>query len=469
MGSKQIDYILVSKSILPAVQRSGVLSHHSLLRGDHRPYYLDFDASVLFSDPAYHIEPAITRKLRLQDPRTVKLYTSKLQELLTNHNVFQRLDDLQTKVDTSQWNTDCQEEYESLDNVITESMLTAENSISKRITTTYQWSPALKQAVQQTRYWRMRLRQVRHQPVSATYLQRLQQEGHITPESALCETEQEIKHKQHQAYTHLKDLQARHTELRESFLEGLAEAIVLHRNPRLEDEGMEAVKKSKAEQQLKQLMSREKLRKMYRKISRILNKTKGKGLSSIDVPDARAASDTTGDPTNPNTWKGPWKSVTNPTEIAKVVCQVNAEQYHQAHGTPFGSGPLADAVGRRGDTPASVDLLCGKIPALPSSTLPETIRILQSLANYSPAVKGTAVITPAEFVSAYSNMSEQTSSSPSGRHIGHYKAVLDNPLLVQLHSRMMSIPFHNSTSVRARRAVNSEFTASTPNTINLNN
>ena len=38
-------------------------------------------------------------------------------------------------------------EYESLDQVITVSMLTAEKAISRHITTTYQWSPTLKKAV----------------------------------------------------------------------------------------------------------------------------------------------------------------------------------------------------------------------------------------------------------------------------------------------------------------------------------
>jgi hypothetical protein len=180
---------------------------------------------------------------------------------------------------------------------------------------------------------------------------------------------------------------------------------------------------------------------MFKKISKVLNKSATKGLTRIDIPDSRGATDTSGDPNNPKTRKGPWRSVTNPSDIAKAVCKVNIEQYHQAHITPFGSGPLATLIGRRGDTPASVDLLRGTIPELLNPLMPETMRILQTLATQYPAATGTAVITPEEFVSTYRVADENTSSSPSGRHIGHYKAILDDPLLVQLHSRMMSLPF----------------------------
>jgi len=61
-GRNQIDFVLVSKSILPAIQRSGVLPHHSLTRGDHRPYYLDFDAA------------------ELKDPRKANKYISTLHD-----------------------------------------------------------------------------------------------------------------------------------------------------------------------------------------------------------------------------------------------------------------------------------------------------------------------------------------------------------------------------------------------------
>jgi len=64
---------------------------------------------------------------------------------------------------------------------------------------------------------------------------------------------------------------------------------------------------------------------------------------------------------------------------------MNQEQYHQAHQTPFGSGPLAHLVGRAGDTAVAKSLILGQLPpSLPNKLLHETIWILQTLAKPYP-------------------------------------------------------------------------------------
>jgi len=46
----------------------------------------------------------------------------------------------------------------------------------------------------------------------------------------------------------------------------------------------------------------------------------------------------------------------------------------------------------------------------------------------------------------YSRVQEHTSSSYSGRHVGHDKAVLQNTDLVDIHSKMMSLPYQTGFS-----------------------
>ena len=148
------------------------------------------------------------------------------------------------------------------------------------------------------------MRQVRNQPVSPNQLDYYREEGNISEVDLALTTECDIKKAQHVAYQNLKSLQAQHQELRESYLEGLAEAIVLDRAPQLDHDSLQHIKLDRKEKQLKQLIAREKVRRMYRKIGRVLGKTKGKGLSRIDIPDASAATDTSGDPNSPKTWHG---------------------------------------------------------------------------------------------------------------------------------------------------------------------
>ena len=44
-------------------------------------------------------------------------------------------------------------------------------------------------------------------------------------------------------------------------------------------------------------------------------------------------------------------------------------------------------------------------------------------------------VTPTEFTTFWTSAKESTSSSKSGRHFGHYRAICHDPALVELHVR----------------------------------
>lgn len=205
-------------------------------------------------------------------------------------------------------------------------------------------------------------------------------------------------------------------------------------------------KKDKVPKELKQLKFREKIRQIHRKISQTLHPISQQGIDHIDIPDNRALGTNLGDPEQPKTWKGPWKTLRDPLDIAREIKKVNINQYNQAYNTPLGSGPLADAIGRRGDTIAANTLLSKGISHLPTDNLlPETIRLLTNLIHSYPLIdtETPTTITTEEIINTYKNVKETTSSSPSGRHVGYYKAILNDPSLVGLHSIMMTLPFRH--------------------------
>jgi hypothetical protein len=85
--------------------------------------------------------------------------------------------------------------------------------------------------------------------------------------------------------------------------------------------------------EVKRLIRLEYKRYLYRLIGNTPaeKRDNGYGLSRVDVPAPLLQNPTL--PVDPKTWKGPWVSVTDPTEIAEFVCAINKKQYTK-HTTP---------------------------------------------------------------------------------------------------------------------------------------
>jgi hypothetical protein len=56
-------------------------------------------------------------------------------------------------------------------------------------------------------------------------------------------------------------------------------------------------------------------------------------------------------------------------------------------------------------------------------------------------------ISAENFLAGFKQLSEDLSSSPSGRHLGHYKAALDDPELCTMYATVISIPFEHGITL----------------------
>jgi hypothetical protein len=174
--------------------------------------------------------------------------------------------------------------------------------------------------------------------------------------------------------------------LRKNYLEQLAEALVVKRSPIMLESRNDDKRVKRTAKEVKRLIQLEPKSYLYRMIGRILGDKHANtsGLTRVDVPAPFIQAPNC--QIDPKTWKGPWVSLTDPSEIEKHVCNINTKQYNQAQHTPFGSGYLVQQIGMTLESPAAEEILRGTFVPDPEVTLlPETERILKYLS--APPVK----------------------------------------------------------------------------------
>ena len=445
-GQTRIDGIFVSRQIAHCVIRSGLTPFHTFFGGDHRGVFVDFSASMLFQSNTYELARPQGRGLQLTDPRKVASYISALHKQLSYHKVI-RKHELLSQIPVGEWTNVDTVKYERLDKMVVQSALYAEKSISRRYSTKYQWSPALLKEVYVFRYARLRLKEMKGLPVTVSSIRYHMKQAKITEaQHQHLDAMEKIVTFLRQARKNLKEYQKQHVELRRNYVEELAEAIILKRFPTAE-EGTGFYDEQKAKQ-IKSLCNRESARNMHMRIRSALERNQGGGLSRIDIPDPSVLfspdGQSLGDPNDPKRWKGSWLTITDPERLESEIIKMNVKQYHQAIDTPFGQEPLATLFGPDGTTEFVKDLLSGKplSQELKMQLTRETVQLLEVLQRpVQELYRKEAEITPSQFTSCYKRINEKISSSLSGMHLGHWKAALESPSLVQMYATKMSLPY----------------------------
>ena len=112
---------------MPAVLRTGSQPMYSLFHGDHRPYYIDLDAEIAFADMAYEIHRPTGRGIQLKDPRITEKYRLELLDQLSYHNIWEKHQQLQHAAETYTWSNTQTDQYEVVDTITTEAMISVEN------------------------------------------------------------------------------------------------------------------------------------------------------------------------------------------------------------------------------------------------------------------------------------------------------------------------------------------------------
>lgn len=138
------------------------------------------------------------------------------------------------------------------------------------------------------------------------------------------------------------------------------------------------------------------------------------GLSAVAIP-----VDPGSNPRNPET---KWERIHTKTSMEEELKSYIEKHFVQAQGTPFTVEQLSSLVEHRGITEFTQQVLDGDVTSVPQETSTPAKQLLEELVRIAPEVQ--SMISLQELARVYTKWKKGTTMSPSGRHLGHYRAML---------------------------------------------
>lgn len=387
-GSHRIDFTYATTGLLPYISKSGYGAYDEICRTDHRHVFLDIDLTRFLGGAAPQITPREARILATSNPRYVYKYRQVLAELEKQHRLLERWEEVTKRIEQQGTTTELEEELEDLDTITTNCRLEAERQCGKL--SKLAWSPPLRDARRRKKYWEAWQNEYR---LARDYSQKRQKLLSSFKTPPPMPTPEEIPRKIRQAQKELQEVRDKAKQYREEFLQERAYYYSTLCN-------------CTREQAIKAIKSAEETKRAFEHLQQMKQKKPSGALKFVLVRKAD----------NPEEHVG----IFDPEEVNKTISTRNQHHFSQAEGTPFTIEPLRTLLGRHGDTKMARDIEQGNTPQLDMTEAAQAI--LNQLATQRlPEID--VHITAEQLRKGYNKWRESTATSPSGVHLGHYRAL----------------------------------------------
>ncbi|KAI2489452.1 hypothetical protein MHU86_25143 [Fragilaria crotonensis] len=456
IGSKhrRIDYIFGCVRVSRHCTRSGALSHAEGPQSDHRGLYVDISLPELFQATELQpIAPPNQRHLHTGNPELVAQYLKSMRSYYKSHSMIQRIDSLY-KHHRQMDRNDVREILIKWDTDQGRAMRTSERAIS-RPPKKCSWSPALRDSAMIRRYWICRLREhTQGHNYAATFAQwqhKLRQQNptftfpYMNHHLSLLE----IRHFLNHATKAFRKTQKNAQGLR---IQAYEEMIQTY----LDDSQGPPSKHNKQKASiLFQTIQTETCREKFRHLRSIIKPSAVKGLSSVMIP--RRPTEQEGDCTkfheilkDTDEHDLLWDTVIDRRAMEQHLLTYNRESFRAAAQSPCGHGLIYDAISFTSLSKESRDLLSGIIP---DEWYGNDMALKEFLASFTipPSVQTHPPIctelSEDDVIKGFRRWRETTSTSPSGRHLGHYKALVQDSTLLSCLTKFLNIALYHGISI----------------------
>ena len=397
----RIDYALLSQDLCTSITACGYEPFHYRTTSNHRQLFLDFDTAKLFGNETERLAAMAFRDIRSKDAKSNTIYLTAKYQHLDNQNFFTLCDRLSTSARDDAMAA-------RLDDICTQGAVHGGKKCRSRRRSW--WSHALTSNRMKANILRSHLNGLRTQVDLTTALTTRMRSVGITMDlpTTTDECQSQLKTVQAAIRTQLKDA----VQIRLQEMEDRAELAAL--------DG-----KTTKNTELKKMRNAEKTAEMFRRIKTIRGIASTQGFTSIEVPDDWPPPHT--EKVDLNTLSDPkkcdqWRTVDVPDSIVYYLLLRNRKHFGQAQGTPFTEPPFSTQIDWEASTCQADLILHGEYE--PSELDDLTELLINHCRSVIPIDKLPALITEAEFISRFKTWNERTSTSPSGLHLGHYKALI---------------------------------------------
>ena len=414
--SRKIDYIFTSRNLFPYVKRCGILPFYQYNQSDHRGMFIDI--SNLLIDNKVELQRPSKRYIGSKNPG-IDIYNYKqyIHQQFVNHRIYDKSANIfnLSHLDDSKY--DIETQLNKLDKQITEIMLSSEQTFCKMKQDT-EWSIELHQTSIMCNYWARRYKGIKNgiittKQTTALY-NSLKEDKQVEIDTLIdgrsyCELYRISRFQMIKYINYKKELRRHHKELRKNGLQHL--------------KAIRTEKGQKKEAKIIQKIANcEMKRADWKTIKQTLRPIVRSGISSVEVPNL----DENGSPTDDPDRAVSWKRLTDPTDIEERLLDRNIKHFGQAEGTLFTTNDITKHFEYEGTTTDVRNLLEGDLEIDNYNEVTEgAIALLTKLSNKPNMTNFDDHISFEDFKKALRKWNENTSTSPSGRHLGHYKCLLD--------------------------------------------
>ena len=462
--TRRIDYIFGCPRVNSVTKRQGTLSYTDGPQSDHRGLFIDVDLKQLFDLDLESVQLSDNelRPLRAGNPEHVAQYCERMHAYYEDHNMQERIDRLY-KTHTTMSDEAVRRQLTSWDIDQGRAMAAAERHLRMK-PKPHNWSPDLRNAAFLMRYWRMRLRELRcredYEDSFDNWEHQIQEHDatFAFPQRGECLAIEQVRKEFNLATKAFRKVQSKSKELRYKSYHELLAHYDADDNPTTQP-----VSRKKAKI-VNRTICGETRKRLFGAIRQIVNPSEYSPLSKIKVP--RKKDDP--NPTEPGQVhdllknNAPenliWDTVISQKEIEEHLLKYNREAFRAAAESPCGKGVIHDALKFTSISQEAEELLQGIIPPewhgdksilrefLASFQIPETVLESEPLPTE---------VTSEDITRGFKGWKESTSTSPSGRHLGHYKAIIQDPILIESFRQFFNIAISRGISIpRWSNAVN---------------